>query len=53
VSPPSPRPGTPCPAPLTPALPTQIFAVDQSYRIRLQFVTTVEEVRSNSEKIKA
>ncbi|XP_075297917.1 cadherin-related family member 2 [Opisthocomus hoazin] len=30
-----------------------IFAVDQSYRIRLQFVTTVEEVRSNSEKIKA
>ncbi|NXE05141.1 CDHR2 protein, partial [Lophotis ruficrista] len=30
-----------------------IFTVDQSYRVRLQFVTTVEEVQSNSEKIKA
>ncbi|XP_075622689.1 cadherin-related family member 2 isoform X1 [Balearica regulorum gibbericeps] len=30
-----------------------IFAVDQSYRIRLQFVTTVDEVQSNSENIKA
>ncbi|TRZ22271.1 hypothetical protein HGM15179_004841 [Zosterops borbonicus] len=29
-----------------------IFTVDQSYRIRLQFVTTVEEVQSNSESIK-
>ncbi|NXO68031.1 CDHR2 protein, partial [Phainopepla nitens] len=29
-----------------------IFTVDQSYRIRLQFVTTVEEVQSNSERIK-
>ncbi|NWW71171.1 CDHR2 protein, partial [Climacteris rufus] len=29
-----------------------IFTVDQSYRIRLQFVTTVEEVQSNSENIK-
>ncbi|NXL42538.1 CDHR2 protein, partial [Podilymbus podiceps] len=42
----------PCPALLTPALPTQIFAVDQSYRVRLQFLTTVEEVQSNSENIK-
>lgn len=31
---------------------TQIFTVDQSYRVRLQFVTTVEEVQSNSENIK-
>ncbi|NXI32376.1 CDHR2 protein, partial [Sterrhoptilus dennistouni] len=29
-----------------------IFTVDQSYRIRLQFMTTVEEVQSNSESIK-
>ncbi|NXI79711.1 CDHR2 protein, partial [Rhipidura dahli] len=29
-----------------------IFTVDQSYRIQLQFVTTVEEVQSNSENIK-
>ncbi|NXQ97363.1 CDHR2 protein, partial [Sagittarius serpentarius] len=29
-----------------------IFAVDQSYRIHLQFVTTVDEVQSNSENIK-
>ncbi|XP_059339673.1 cadherin-related family member 2 [Ammospiza nelsoni] len=29
-----------------------IFTVDQSYRIRLQFLTTVEEVQSNSENIK-
>ncbi|RLW02905.1 hypothetical protein DV515_00006795 [Chloebia gouldiae] len=29
-----------------------IFTVDQSYRVRLQFVTTVEEVQSNSENIK-
>ncbi|NXU51295.1 CDHR2 protein, partial [Turnix velox] len=29
-----------------------IFAVDQSYRVRLQFVTTVDEVQSNSESIK-
>ncbi|XP_029854251.1 cadherin-related family member 2 isoform X2 [Aquila chrysaetos chrysaetos] len=29
-----------------------IFAVDQSYRIRLQFMTTVDEVQSNSENIK-
>ncbi|NXB04152.1 CDHR2 protein, partial [Cnemophilus loriae] len=28
-----------------------IFTVDQSYRIRLQFVSTVEEVQSNSESI--
>ncbi|NXH85690.1 CDHR2 protein, partial [Edolisoma coerulescens] len=51
---PSPGPGhhTPGPAPLTPAPHTQIFTVDQSYRVRLQFVTTVEEVQSNSENIK-
>ncbi|XP_026714387.1 cadherin-related family member 2 isoform X2 [Athene cunicularia] len=30
-----------------------IFAVDQSYRVRLQFVTAVDEVQSNSESIKA
>ncbi|NWH66854.1 CDHR2 protein, partial [Geococcyx californianus] len=42
----------PCPALLTLALPAQIFAVDQSYRVRLQFVTTVEEVWANIEKIK-
>uniref|UniRef100_A0A672UA83 Cadherin related family member 2 n=1 Tax=Strigops habroptila TaxID=2489341 RepID=A0A672UA83_STRHB len=30
-----------------------IFTVDQSYRVRLQFVTTVEEVQSNSQSIKA
>uniref|UniRef100_A0A8B9CGN0 Cadherin related family member 2 n=1 Tax=Anser brachyrhynchus TaxID=132585 RepID=A0A8B9CGN0_9AVES len=30
-----------------------IFTVDQSYRIRLQFVTSVEEVQSNLEEIKA
>ncbi|NXS50816.1 CDHR2 protein, partial [Balaeniceps rex] len=30
-----------------------IFAVDQSYRVRLQFVKTVDEVQSNSENIKA
>ncbi|NXB75795.1 CDHR2 protein, partial [Donacobius atricapilla] len=29
-----------------------IFTVDQSYRIRLQFMSTVEEVQSNSENIK-
>ncbi|NXI19920.1 CDHR2 protein, partial [Irena cyanogastra] len=29
-----------------------IFTVDQSYRVRLQFVSTVEEVQSNSESIK-
>ncbi|NXW65912.1 CDHR2 protein, partial [Eurystomus gularis] len=29
-----------------------IFAVDQSYRVRLQFLTTVDEVQSNSENIK-
>ncbi|NXL65999.1 CDHR2 protein, partial [Chordeiles acutipennis] len=29
-----------------------IFAVDQSYRVRLQFVTTVDEVQSNSDNIK-
>ncbi|NWI59031.1 CDHR2 protein, partial [Calyptomena viridis] len=29
-----------------------IFTVDQSYRVRLQFVTTVEEVQSDSESIK-
>ncbi|XP_019141544.3 cadherin-related family member 2 isoform X2 [Corvus cornix cornix] len=29
-----------------------IFTVDQSYRVRLQFVTMVEEVQSNSESIK-
>ncbi|XP_065546413.1 cadherin-related family member 2 isoform X1 [Lathamus discolor] len=30
-----------------------IFTVDQSYRIRLQFVTTVEEVQSNIQSIRA
>ncbi|NXE91937.1 CDHR2 protein, partial [Menura novaehollandiae] len=51
---PDPVPGhpTPGPAPLTPALHTQIFTVDQSYRVRLQFTSTVEEVQSNSENIK-
>lgn len=44
---------TPCPALLTPALPTQIFTVNQSYRIRLQFVITVDEVQSNSQNIRA
>ncbi|KGL87158.1 Cadherin-related family member 2, partial [Charadrius vociferus] len=29
-----------------------IFAVDQSYRVRLQFVTTVDKVQANSENIK-
>ncbi|NXS86456.1 CDHR2 protein, partial [Erpornis zantholeuca] len=29
-----------------------IFTVDQSYRIQLQFMSTVEEVQSNSESIK-
>ncbi|NXN70978.1 CDHR2 protein, partial [Himantopus himantopus] len=29
-----------------------IFAVDQSYRVCLQFVTTVDEVQTNSENIK-
>ncbi|NXT62732.1 CDHR2 protein, partial [Chaetops frenatus] len=29
-----------------------IFTVDQSYRVRLQFVSTVEELQSNSENIK-
>ncbi|NWV13375.1 CDHR2 protein, partial [Ptilonorhynchus violaceus] len=29
-----------------------IFTVDQSYRVRLQFVSTVEEVQSNSDTIK-
>ncbi|NXQ54307.1 CDHR2 protein, partial [Anthoscopus minutus] len=29
-----------------------IFTVDQSYRVRLQFMATVEEVQSNSENIK-
>ncbi|NXR44504.1 CDHR2 protein, partial [Hippolais icterina] len=29
-----------------------IFTVDQSYRVRLQFLSTVEEVQSNSENIK-
>lgn len=42
----------PCPALLSPALPVQIFAVDQSYRVRLQFVTTVDKVQANSENIK-
>ncbi|NXR16069.1 CDHR2 protein, partial [Semnornis frantzii] len=41
-----------CPLPLTPALSMQIFTVDQSYRVRLQFVTTVDEVQNNSENIK-
>ncbi|NXY26887.1 CDHR2 protein, partial [Atrichornis clamosus] len=51
---PNPVPGHPTPSPalLTPALHTQIFTVDQSYRIRLQFTSTVEEVQSNSENIK-
>ncbi|NXC18890.1 CDHR2 protein, partial [Corythaeola cristata] len=31
----------------------KIFTVDQSYRVRLQFVTTVDEVQSNAESIKA
>lgn len=43
---------TPCPATLTPMLHVQIFTVDQSYRIRLQFVTTVEEVQSNIQSIR-
>ncbi|KAF1617920.1 Cadherin-related family member 2, partial [Eudyptes chrysolophus] len=30
-----------------------IFTVDQSYRVRLQFMTTVDKVQSNSEEIKA
>ncbi|XP_074012296.1 cadherin-related family member 2 [Numenius arquata] len=30
-----------------------IFAVDQSYRVHLQFVTTVDQVQNNSESIKA
>ncbi|KAF1487299.1 Cadherin-related family member 2, partial [Eudyptula minor novaehollandiae] len=30
-----------------------IFTVDQSYRVRLQFTTTVDQVQSNSENIKA
>ncbi|KFO91525.1 Cadherin-related family member 2, partial [Buceros rhinoceros silvestris] len=30
-----------------------IYTVDQSYRVRLQFVTTVDEVQSNSQNIKA
>ncbi|XP_074958644.1 cadherin-related family member 2 isoform X1 [Phalacrocorax aristotelis] len=30
-----------------------IFTVDQSYRVHLQFLTTVDEVQSNSENIKA
>ncbi|XP_062463562.1 cadherin-related family member 2 isoform X1 [Pezoporus occidentalis] len=30
-----------------------IFTVDQSYRIRLQFVTTVDEVQSNIQSIRA
>ncbi|NWR65172.1 CDHR2 protein, partial [Bucorvus abyssinicus] len=30
-----------------------IFTVDQSYRVRLQFVITVDEVQSNSKNIKA
>lgn len=34
------------------AVPTQIFTVDQSYRIHLQFVTTVDEVQSNLESIR-
>ncbi|NWV70676.1 CDHR2 protein, partial [Malurus elegans] len=42
---------SPSPAPLTPAPHMQIFTVDQSYRVRLQFRTTVEEVQSNSENI--
>lgn len=41
-----------CPGLLTPALPTQIFTVDQSYRVRLQFMKTVDEVQSNSKNIK-
>lgn len=52
---PRPLPGgspAPCPAPLTPAVPPQIFTVDQSYRIRLQFSKPVEEVQSNLENIK-
>ncbi|NXP06087.1 CDHR2 protein, partial [Thinocorus orbignyianus] len=42
---------------MTPVHTTQtvvkIFAVDQSYRIRLLFVTTVDEVQSNSDTIRA
>ncbi|NXR24669.1 CDHR2 protein, partial [Cinclus mexicanus] len=51
---PHPHTRTPRPSPglLTPAPHTQIFTVDQSYRVRLQFVSTVEEVQSNSETIK-
>lgn len=51
---PIPLPRTPLtsPALLTLAPHSQIFTVDQSYRIRLQFLTTVEEVQSNSENIK-
>uniref|UniRef100_A0A8D0F8E3 Cadherin-related family member 2 n=1 Tax=Strix occidentalis caurina TaxID=311401 RepID=A0A8D0F8E3_STROC len=33
--------------------PAQAGKVDQSYRVRLQFVTAVDEVQSNSESIKA
>lgn len=43
----------PSPALLTPVLHVQIFTVDQSYRVRLQFVTTVDEVQSNVQRIKA
>uniref|UniRef100_A0A8C0QL70 Cadherin domain-containing protein n=1 Tax=Chelonoidis abingdonii TaxID=106734 RepID=A0A8C0QL70_CHEAB len=34
-------------------LPLQIFTVDQSYRVRLVFSTSVNEVQENSDKIKA
>lgn len=51
---PNPMPGchVPDPALLTPSPHTQIFTVDQSYRIRLQFVSTVEELQKNSEIIR-
>lgn len=41
-----------CSVLLTPALSMQIFTVDQSHRIRLQFLVTADEVQSNSEDIK-
>ncbi|NXA46316.1 CDHR2 protein, partial [Nothocercus julius] len=40
------------PAPLTPALSMQIFTVDNSYLVRLQFVIPVDEVQSNLDNIK-
>lgn len=55
MSPLSPTRGFPCalPSPAHLAVPTQIFTVDQSYRIRLQFSVPVEEVQRNLEDIKA